>query len=65
MTLPHRDEQNHQKRKDHLHVGQRIHSECTQNDELGHLQAGEEVDLPLRHATDVVRGRIGRLDVET
>lgn len=61
VVLPDRDEQDHQKGEDHLHVGQRIHPEGTQDDELDHLQPGEEVDLPLRHAANVVGGRIGSL----
>lgn len=62
VVLPDRDQQDHQKGEDHLHVGQRIHPERTQDDQLDHLHRGEEVDLPLRHPADVVRGRIGGLD---
>lgn len=62
VISPDRDQQDHQQGENHLHVGQRIHPECTQNDQLDHLQPREVVDLPLRHTPDVVSGRIGGLD---
>lgn len=64
VVLPDGDQQDHQQREDHLHVGQRIHPERTQDDQLDHLQRCEVVDLPLRHAADVVGGRVGGLDGE-
>lgn len=64
VILPDRDQQDHQDREDHLHVGQRIHPERTQNDQLDHLQPCEVVDLPLRDTANVVGGRIGGLDRE-
>lgn len=64
VILPDRDQQDHQKGEDHLHVGQRIHPKRTQDDELDHLQRCEVVDLPLRHTANVVGGRIGSLDRE-
>lgn len=62
VISPDRDKQNHEKGEDHLHVGQRIHPECTEDDQLDHLQCCEVVDLPLRHTADVVSGRIRCLD---
>lgn len=64
VILPDRDQQDHQKGEDHLHVGERIHPKRTQDDELDHLQPREVVNLPLRHTTNVVGGRIGGLDRE-
>lgn len=57
-------QQDHEEWEDHLHVGQRIHAEGAQDDQLDHLQRREVVDLPLRHSADVVCGRIGGLDTE-
>lgn len=59
--VPDRDEQDHEQRKDHLHVGYRIHSKGAENQQLHHLQEGEVVDLPLRNLTDVVGGGVGCL----
>lgn len=64
VISPDRDQQDHEKGEDHLHVGQRIHAERTQDDQLDHLQRCEVVDLPLRHSADVMGGRIGGLDGE-
>lgn len=64
VNSPDGDQQDHQKGKDHLHVGQRIHPKRTQDDELDHLHPCEAVDLPLRHMADVVCRRIGGLDRE-
>lgn len=61
---PDRNEQDHEKGEDHLHVGQRVHPKGTQDDKLDHLQPREVVHLPLRYAPDVVRGRVGRLDTQ-
>lgn len=62
---PNRNQQYHQEREDHLHVGERVHPECTEDDQLDHLNSCEEVHFPLRHTADVVGGRIGGLDGET
>lgn len=62
VVSPDGHKEDHEEREDHLHVGQRIHPERTQDDQLDHLQPREEVDLPLRHPADVVGGRIRRLD---
>lgn len=64
VILPDRDQQDHQKGEDHLHVGQRIHPKCTEDDELDHLHPCEVVDLPLRHTANVVGGRVRGLDRE-
>lgn len=62
--LPDRHQQYHQKGKDHLHVGQRIHPEGAEDDQLDHLHCRKVVDFPLRHAANVVGRRIGRLGGE-
>lgn len=64
VVSPDRDQQDHHEGEDHLHVGQRIHPERTQDDQLDHLQRCEVVDLPLRHTANVVSRRIGGLDKE-
>ena len=58
IVSPDRDQQDHQKGEDHLHVGQRIHAKRTQDDQLDHLHGSEGVHFPLRHTTDVVGGGI-------
>lgn len=65
VVLPDRDQQDHEEGEDHLHVGQRIHPERTQDDQLDHLHPGEVVDLPLRHTADVMCWRIRGLDRES
>lgn len=59
--LPDRDQQDHQERENHLHVGQRIHAKGAEDNQLDHLQRGKVVDFPLRHAANVVGGRVGGL----
>lgn len=61
VILPDRDKEDHQQGEHHLHIGQRIHPKGTQDDQLDHLQCCEIVDFPLRHTTNVMCGRIGRL----
>lgn len=61
VLLPDRDQQNHQEGENHLHVGQRIHSKGTEDDQLDHLQRSKVVDFPLRHAANVVSRWIGGL----
>lgn len=62
VILPDRDQKYHQKGENHLHVGQRVHPKRAQDDQLDHLHPREVVDVPLRHAANVVGGRIGGLD---
>ena len=50
-------DQNHH-RKDHLDVGRRRQSEDAQDEQLNDLTPCEHVDLPLRHPSNVVIGRI-------
>lgn len=61
VLLPDRDQQDHQEGENHLHVGQRIHAKGAEDDQLDHLQRGKVVDFPLRHAANVVGGRVGGL----
>lgn len=60
-ALPDGDQQDHDQREDHLHVGYGVHAEGAQHQQLHHLQEGEVVDLPLWHFADVVGGRVRRL----
>lgn len=60
-AVPDGDEQDHEQGEDHLHVGDGVHAECAQHQQLHHLQEGEVVDLPLGHFADVVGGGVGRL----
>lgn len=62
VILPDRDQKYHQKGEDHLHIGQWVHPKRTQDNQLDYLHPCEVVDLPLRHAANVVGGRIGGLD---
>lgn len=64
LNSPNRNQQYHQEGEDHLHVGQGVHPERTEDDQLDHLHSCEEVHFPLRHTADVVGGRIGGLDGE-
>lgn len=61
MVSPDGDKQDHEQREDHLHVGDGVHAERAQHQQLHHLQEGEVVDLPLGHFADVVGGWVGRL----
>lgn len=61
---PNRNQQYHQEREDHLHVGERVHPKHTEDDQLDHLDSCEEVHFPLRHTADVMGGRIWGLDGE-
>lgn len=61
---PNRNQQYHQEREDHLHVGERVHPERTEDDQLDHLNTCEKVYFPLGHTADVVGGRVGGLDGE-
>lgn len=58
---PDGDEQDHEQREDHLHIGDGVHAESAQQQQLQDLQEGEVVDLPLGHFADVVGGRVRRL----
>lgn len=55
------DEQDHEQREDHLHIGDGVHAKSAQQQQLQDLQEGEVVDLPLGHFADVVGGRVRRL----
>lgn len=58
---PDGDEQDHEQWEYHLHVGDGVHAEGAQQQQLQDLQEGEVVDLPLGHFADVVGGRVRRL----
>lgn len=58
---PDGDEHDHEQWEDHLHIGDRVHAESAQQQQLQDLQEGEVVDLPLGHFADVVGGRVRRL----
>lgn len=60
-VVPDGNEHDHEQREDHLHVRYRVHAERAEDQQLRHLQEGEEVDLPLGHFADVVGGRVRRL----
>lgn len=62
VNSPNGNQQYHQEREDHLHVGQRVHPKRTQDDQLDYLDSCEEVHFPLRHTADVVGGRVRGLD---